>query len=165
MVLVNSSADAYSVRLGDLVRREVGTLREFLKKLEQEQQALVSGTIELLPTLAQEKSALVAQLNQFLEQRHELLAGAMLPAGRAGMESWLATKTASETCLQEWQDLLQLVRQTREINEINGKLINTRLQHNQQILSALLEAANRATLYGPDGQTQAAPTGRLFGAV
>lgn len=164
----NSTADrqeSYGPQLGDIVKSEVSAVREFIEKLNQEQQALIAGEVELLSTLAEEKTALATQLNQFAERRHQLLSTAGLPAGRAGMESWLAEKTTSQASLQEWEQLLALASQAREINETNGKLIGTRLQHNQQTLNALLEANNKATLYGPDGQTRSSAGGRHFGAA
>lgn len=57
----------------------------------------------------------------------------------------------------------ELVTAARTLNEANGKLIGLRMQHNQQALSALLEAADQATTYGPDGQQQAGLGSRILG--
>lgn len=56
-----------------------------------------------------------------------------------------------------------LVSEARALNEANGKLIGLCLQHNQQALGALLDAADKATTYGPDGQQQAGLGSRILG--
>jgi flagella synthesis protein FlgN len=69
------------------------------------------------------------------------------------MSAWLAQRTDAEHGgLQAvWQELTRLAMQARSLNETNGKLISTRLSHNQAALSAL-QASNRALdAYGPDG--------------
>ena len=57
----------------------------------------------------------------------------------------------------------ELVSAARALNEANGKLIALYMQNNQQALSALLEAADKATTYGPDGQQQAGLGSRILG--
>jgi flagella synthesis protein FlgN len=57
----------------------------------------------------------------------------------------------------------ELASEARALNEANGKLIALRLQHNQQALNVLLDAANAAATYGPDGQQQSAVGSRILG--
>ncbi|MDP1652678.1 MAG: flagellar export chaperone FlgN [Rhodocyclaceae bacterium] len=59
--------------------------------------------------------------------------------------------------------LRELAAEARALNEINGKLIALRLQHNQQALNILLAAADSATTYGPDGQQQTGLGSRILG--
>ena len=48
--------------------------------------------------------------------------------------------------------MLTIAAEARQANKVNGDLIQSRLQNNKQALSALMSVADRASLYGPDGQ-------------
>jgi flagellar biosynthesis protein FlgN len=60
---------------------------------------------------------------------------------------------------------MELARRAHSLNQENGALIRTRMQHNQQALSVLLAAPDQAGLYGPDGQTWGGPGKRHLGSV
>ncbi len=55
--------------------------------------------------------------------------------------------------------MLSLASQARELNRVNGELIQIRMQYNAQALEALLGGNGSLALYGPDGQN-AAPSAR-----
>jgi hypothetical protein len=50
-------------------------------------------------------------------------------------------------------------------NEINGKLIATRLQQNQQALGGLLGESGEAATYGADGQRSSGASRRTLGSA
>ena len=62
-----------------------------------------------------------------------------------------------------WRQLLALAEKARELNQLNGNMIDTRLRNNQQALAILQAAANQSALYGPDGQTHGLGLGRPLG--
>lgn len=137
-----------------LLADELDALRAFVALLKLEQESLVAGQVDALLGLIEQKSALATRLSDCSAQREAALAQLALPPGRAGMEAWFETAPAAAESRQRWSDLLPLAAAARELNELNGKLIGTRLQHNQQALTALLGAAEQAMTYGPDGHTQ-----------
>ena len=137
---------------------ELAALREFVALLKLEQATLVEGKADSLTALVDKKSALATRLTDCSQRREAALASLKLPSGRAGMEAWLAT-AVDGAARGNWQELLPLAAEAKSLNELNGKLIGTRLQHNQQALAALMGATERAMTYGPDGQTQARPGG------
>ncbi|MCX7173283.1 MAG: flagellar protein FlgN [Proteobacteria bacterium] len=145
------------------MKDELAALREFTAILQQEQQALVAGDIDKLIPVIEEKTSLAASLNRFAEQRQRLISAAGMPNDRSGLEAWLATQRLGAKDRADWKKLLTLTGEAQALNEINGKLIAMRMQHNQQALNVLLSAANQATLYGPDGQTKSTGGGHLFG--
>lgn len=153
-------------RLSSFLKDEVTALREFVRILQREQEALSSGDVEGLISLVADKTRLSGRLANYADQRNEILMASALPADRSGMETWLAAQgPESQASRKDWEDLLALAAEARALNETNGKLIATHLQHNQQALNTLLAASNQAALYGPDGQTHASGSGRLFGAA
>lgn len=150
--------------LAAILAGELAALREFVTLLQEEQSALLDGKGDGLAALVEKKSALAGRLTDCAGQREAALAGLGLPAGRDGMEAWLATAAAAAR--NDWQELLPLAATARNLNELNGKLIGTRLQHNQQALTALMGATAQAMTYGPDGHARPpAGSGRSRGSA
>jgi len=129
-------------------------VRAFVALLKLEQEMLVAGQVDALLGLVEQKSALATRLGDCSARRESALAQLALPPGRAGMEAWLQTEAPAAASRKQWNELLPLAAEAKTLNELNGKLIGTRLQHNQQALTALLGAAEQAMTYGPDGHTQ-----------
>ena len=149
----------------DTLRQELAALDQFIALLRQEQAALVSADVDALLALSDSKLKLSDQLNALARERVAMLARAGYAADAAGVAGWLAQQPPAVA--DAWQRLLQGAQQAQRLNQSNGKLIQTHLQHNQQALSALLGAANRADVYGPDGQSRsgASPAQRSIGKV
>lgn len=162
---MSGSGSLTSPSLQNLIAEEVAQLRNFLVLLEQEQQALATGDVERLLPLAGDKNKLFGRLAQLGEARGKALAAFGFAADRQGMEGWLGRQTDAGGAGRTWQELLTLAEKARALNQINGKLIATRLADNQQALSTLMAAANQAALYGPDGQTRPVGSGRSLGSV
>ena len=140
---------------------ELGAAGAFLEILQQEQAALVEGKIERLEALASDKTRLVAQLAELAARRNRYLASRGLGPDLKGMETSLADAKAAAI----WRELLQLAQTVQQLNQTNGAIIDTRLQHNRQALAALLGAAGSASLYGPQGQTLGLSSGRPLAQV
>lgn len=153
--------------IAGILADELLALRQFVELLKTEQTALIGGDADGLVALIDKKSALAARLSDFAQRREAALAASMLPVGRTGMDAWLAAIPPDATASKNWQELLPLAIEARNLNEINGNLIGTRLQHNQQALAALMSATERAMTYGPDGQTltSAGGGGRMLGSA
>jgi flagella synthesis protein FlgN len=159
---LSESGRTDSTPLLNLLIEEAGQLRGFLVLLEKEQQALVDGDVDRLLPLAAEKNDAFGRLARLGEARAQQLAEAGFGADRPGMEAWLARQPEARPA---WEALLALASRASDLNRSNGKLIASRLAHNQQALATLLAAANQAALYGPDGQARPVGGGRSLGTV
>lgn len=148
--------------LAQTLVEEIGRLEAFIALLEREQALLETGETEALHPLIEQKNALAGALAEFDRSRERALAQLGLPAGRAGIEAWLASE-AGAPYQAKWQRLLELAQRARDLNETNGKLIQLHLSHHQQAFAALMSAANQITTYGPDGQQQGGLGGRILG--
>jgi flagella synthesis protein FlgN len=146
--------------IADLLAEETDTVRRFIAVLRQEQSLLADGQIDGLVAIAEEKSAFADRLGALARQRDAQVAA----EGGENMGAWLA-KPANQGQRDAWRQLLDLARQARSLNETNGKLIELRMQHNQQALAVLMAAADQAMTYGPDGQQRPAGGGRSFGSA
>ncbi len=132
---------------------EIAALQRFCTLLEREQQMLGKGEIDALLELVQEKNELAAALAAVAKQRVEALAAEGLAADRAGVAAWLAAQPSARRARTDWSLLLSLATQARELNRVNGELIQLRMQHNALALEALLGTTNSLGLYGSDGQS------------
>ena len=131
---------------------EILAVREFKSLLQAEQQSLVEGKVGVLAEISKAKVDQVEQLNRLAAERLRKLADQGYPPGRSGMDRWASDTGAA--AMEVWQSMLEIAAEAQRINTTNGALIHSRLQNNQQALSALLSATNQASLYGPDGQRQ-----------
>ena len=160
-----SSSGSTSPSLQNLLVEEVAQLRGFLVLLENEQKALIGGDVEQLLSLAAEKIEFFGRLTKLGEARAKALVSAGFAPGGQGMESWFTRHPEASGARRDWQDLLTLAKSASALNKTNGTLIATHLAHNQRALSALMSAANQASLYGPDGQAHPVGSGRSLGSV
>jgi flagella synthesis protein FlgN len=158
------AAPSASVATGIKLDDEVGQLRVFISLLQREQDFLKRGDTESLLPLIESKTALANALSAFAQAREHELARLGLGSGRTGMNAWLS-RHGNDALRRTWQTLLELATEARELNTTNGKLIGLHMQHNQQAFTALMNAANRAMTYGPDGQQQTGLGGRILGTA
>lgn len=133
---------------------EAETVRRFVALLALEQASLGSGNTDELPAFAEQKVDLAAQLNAFAAQRNSALAAQGFGADRSGVEAWCAQHPDQEITAGAWSSILAQAREARELNQLNGKLIQLRMQYNAKALEALRGGNGALDLYGPDGQSK-----------
>jgi len=149
-------------RIALLIEAEAIQLRVFLDHLQREEALLVKGDTEGLLALTTAKTERYRQLQRLHDDRALLL-------GRLGLPN--KDESIRKVCAQlprvlaRWDEVIELARQARTRNELNGKLINERMQHNQAALSVLLSAANHPQLYDADGQSRPSGGGRILGSA
>lgn len=142
----------------DLLRTlqtEADAVARFADLLRQEQDTLATGDVDALTPLIEQKNSVAAELTAFAQQRNALLAAEGLKPDRTGIEAWCALHPANTNVSAAWSRIMLLARDARELNRVNGELIQIRMQHNAQGLEALLGASRSLELYGPDGQPSA----------
>ncbi|MBN8452662.1 MAG: flagellar protein FlgN [Candidatus Accumulibacter sp.] len=147
--------------LRQLLEEEVTVVRGFVGLLEREQRLLIEGDVDGLPELLQDKNELAARLAAIAEQRRATLAADGLSADRAGVAAWFAAHPGEDDARTAWAELLPLATQARELNRLNGEVIQLRLQSNAQAIAALVGSSGALGLYGPDGQSRPGGSGRI----
>lgn len=138
--------------------RQRSHLEAFITLLESERRTLSEGQIDgrQLAEQAQEKQAHISRLEALEAQRLAAQRKLGYGEGRRGAEA--AARDAG--CLEAWLEFRQRALHAKQLNQLNGVLVGSRLAQNQRILDFLNEAAGKA-LYGPDGQSRR----RGFGGV
>lgn len=140
----------------DSLRDEQQTMRELLELMQQEQQHLMAVDVEQLNQVTVRKGELVSRMAALALARHQALAAAGHSAGEEGMAPWLA-ECGQTAAAPLWQELLGMTRKAKELNRVNGMLINKHMAHTQGALAALRPAATEnASVYGPSGKHVAA---------
>ena len=136
------------------VSAEQQHVSQLIELMKQEQALLVAADADGLVELTPRKNTLLQELADLSSQRHAALVAAGCEGSEAGMEPWLAVG-GNEDARAQWEALLELARQAKELNRVNGMLINKQLAHNQGVLNALRTPAGAQStgVYGASGQT------------
>ena len=134
------------------IPHELAAVNRFVELLRVEQAALMQADVERLIALSEQKFQQSGELNTLAQTRSRLWAEQGHAATAEGIRQWRAALPSEEAVL--WDALLDSARTARQLNQTNGKLIHAHLQHHQQALNALLSAADRAGVYGADGQAR-----------
>lgn len=145
------------------VSTETRHVSALIELMQQEQALLVAADADGLAELTPRKNDLLRELAALSATRHAALAAAGCEGSEAGMEPWLAVGGNSDARSQ-WGALLDLARQAKELNRVNGMLINKQLAHNQGVLNALRmpAGAEAAGVYGASGQTLASGPSKRY---
>ena len=138
------------------LRMEHQAFHSLCNLLESEQACLVRSDVEGLFELTRLKSEQVDRLTELAQRRMDHLRSLGLDTGQAGIDTWMTLHAGVERAelTQLWQELIRLAAHARSLNDINGKLITTRLSHNQAALSVLQSSARAHNIYGPDGHAE-----------
>jgi flagella synthesis protein FlgN len=147
------------------IAEEATAVRRFVDLLKLEQTSLSNGSTDDLLDFAEQKSKLATQLNNLAAQRSALLVAQGFSADRAGVDAWCANHSSGKEAGASWSVLLSLAAEARELNRLNGELIQMRMQYNANALEALRGGKNALDLYGPDGQATSPGHSRIFDAV
>lgn len=144
--------------LAQHLEHEQQHLDAFIALLEAERASLSEGEVdgESLASQAQQKQQHMERLETLETQRRNVLQKLGYGQGRQGAEA--AARDAH--CLETWHAFLGRALHAKQLNQLNGVLIGSRMNQNQRILDFLNNAAGKA-LYGPNGQSRR----RGFGGV
>ncbi|MCC6071303.1 flagella synthesis protein FlgN [Massilia sp. GCM10020059] len=147
----------------DTLHDEQQLVSSLLDLMKQEQQCLIDADIEGLNAITPRKAERMNELAVLANQRHQALAAAGFAAEETGMQDWVA-HAANSSASDAWSQLLALTRDAKEVNRVNGMLINKQMTHNQNLINAMRQPANAgdAAVYGPTGQATPGGPSRRF---
>lgn len=137
-----------------IVQQETDLLAQLLEVLKREQGALSQGQIdgEQLQANAQAKLPIYQQIEALENQRIASLTAQQLTDSPQTMQRI----AQQQGCLSAWLQMRSLAQRVKQLNELNGELINHRLRHNQQMLNMLRESSAKfAPTYSEKGDQTA----------
>lgn len=144
------------------LRAEHEVLASLVELMKAEQAHLVAADMDGLQAITEQKAQVVAKATEMAQQRHRQLAIAGFAPEEAGMQAWLASIN-SDSVVQAWQQLLDITRAAKELNRVNGILINKQMAYNQNAIDSLhapAQAKSPTNVYGKNGQTSTATSSR-----
>jgi flagella synthesis protein FlgN len=149
----------------EIVTSEADFVEQFIRLLEQEKTFLSKGRTEALTDVVEKKEQLAAKLNELTQQRGRYLLDHGFDPDRKGMESWSARHSEQKETMAAWNRTLSLSAQAKELNRLNGQLIQLHMQYTGQALDILLRKESRLDLYGPDGRSTTSEIRKIDDAI
>lgn len=127
--------------------------KDLLATIRSEQVALVRADIDAIEDLLDKKSEVLQRMNIVVMNRYEALAANGFEPNETGMGEWL--KQQAKPALNEaWANLKKTLIQAKELNRLNGLLINRHSMLNQQLLDHLHGSSGMGDVYGRNGQAK-----------
>jgi flagella synthesis protein FlgN len=128
-------------------------VNNLLETLIREQTSLVIADIDTIEILIEEKSVLLQSINISAKSRYEALAANGFEPSEVGMVAWL--KRQAKPAINElWENFQKTLNQAKEMNRLNGMLINKHFNRNQQLLNHLQGNSSASDVYGKNGQAK-----------
>lgn len=147
--------------LAALLEQETTLLASFITLLKREQEILKLADVKMLPEINEQKSKLVAQLNDLEIARGNALDLAGAQNTPAATTERMGVRAVDQAAASRWKDVLELARQAKQLHELNGRLIQMHLQHTNELLAALTQQSESHTLYGSSGQAYLSTGSRI----
>ncbi len=146
--------DSFGSNPAGSLSEEHKAVRALTQLLQLEQEKLIAADIEAIAALTEPKAKAALRMAELAAKRHKLLEAAGFEANEAGMQAWLGSPAASTTASTSWHELIALAEAGKELNRVNGTLINKQMVRNQNVLNILQHGNVQGNnVYGPDGQT------------
>jgi flagellar biosynthesis protein FlgN len=142
------------MQISTLFHQDAKLLNELVMLLTKEQTSLVNMDIDVVERIIDEKSMVIQKITEATKIRHQALGKAGFDANENGMVSWVRANE-DKKIHATWADFQKKLTQAKELNRVNGQVINQHFKRNQEALNVLHgKAANAgSSVYGPNGQT------------
>ncbi len=139
--------------------RDVKLLDSLLSLLTREQGHLVKAEIDAIEAIIEEKSLLLQQMNLAARARYDALKANGFDSNEAGMDAWVQRQN-KQNISTAWAKFQNALAQAKEMNRLNGILINKNFNRNQELLNHLQGNSSGDSVYGRDGQAKPKTTNR-----
>lgn len=135
----------------ELIAEQHALLEKLAETLDAEASCLGAGKAdgERLGELAALKQQQLNDLDRIESLRREHQQSQGFGMGSQGAEQFALSLDRHET----WQRIRELAERVRRTNRLNGHIISTRLEHNQQAIDFLNRAIG-GSVYGPKGESR-----------
>ena len=136
-------------------------IRALTQILQLEQEHLISANVEGIAAITEDKAKAAARMAELATLRHNALAAAGFSPEESSMKLWLESAAGTQSASKSWQELIELAEAAKELNRVNGILINKQMVRNQNVLNILQHGSVQGNnVYGPNGQTANKSIGR-----
>lgn len=153
--------------LAETLEHEARHIAQLIDLLEAERTALVGAPNDDVQRIAAEKLVRIQALDTYAARRAALLTESGYARSADGMNGAIAASGPLRARMQKlWAQVVVSAATARDLNELNGALIRTRLTSVQDRLARLQQPiGNPSALYGADGLAHAGGISRPLGNV
>ncbi len=141
------------MQISRLLNQDALLLNDLVDVLLKEQTSLVIMDIDVMEGLLDEKAVLLQKITLATKARHLALGQARFEPNEDGMTVWVH-RHANTKDRATWQTFQQQLARAKELNRVNGQMINQHFRRNQETLNQLQGAPANTSVYGPNGQTK-----------
>lgn len=141
-------------QLSTILQSEISNSNALASLLKQERDALKVSDVDKVSEITKLKQPYLLKLEQLARQREQLLSAVGFPAGKSGLEAFIANQEEADATRMSTQvsRLREVAKTCREFNQINGGIINVNRQYLVRALSILRGRDPETGAYGPGGE-------------
>jgi flagellar biosynthesis protein FlgN len=149
-------------QISKLITEETTGLTQLIGLLEHEHGLLVAGDTVALSAAINDRQRCVGRIARVDEERRDLCRALNLPMDPTGLESLLRWCDPDGTLSSRWAECAAAANRCRMLNDRNGALVGTQLQHVRARLGALIQAGRETLTYRANGAYGQGTTGRML---
>jgi flagellar biosynthesis/type III secretory pathway chaperone len=149
-------------KMGKLITEEATGLKELMGLLEHEHGLLVAGDTVALSAAINDRQRCVGRIARVDEERRALCRTLNFPLDVQGLEQLLRWCDPAGTLASHWAECAAAATRCRMLNDRNGALVATQLNHVRARLGALIQAGHETLTYRANGAYSQGTTGRML---
>jgi flagellar biosynthesis/type III secretory pathway chaperone len=149
-------------KMSKLIAEETSGLNQLMGLLEHEHGLLVAGDTIALSAAINERQRCVGRISRVDDERRALCQALNLPLSPQGLESLLRWCDPAGTLARSWGVCAAAATRCRMLNDRNGALVGTQLNHVRARLGALIQQGRETLTYRANGAYSQGTTGRML---
>jgi flagellar biosynthesis/type III secretory pathway chaperone len=150
--------------MAKLISEESSGLAQLGDLLEHEHGLLAAGDVVHLEAAINERQRCVGRISRLDEERRALCRTLNVSLDAQGLEKLLRWCDPQGTLSSRWAECAQAAVRCRVLNDRNGALVSTQLQHVRARLDTLLQSTRETLTYGRKGGYNQGSVGRVLAA-
>jgi flagellar biosynthesis/type III secretory pathway chaperone len=151
-------------RMAKLISEESSGLAQLADLLEHEHGLLAAGDVVNLEAAINERQRCVGRISRLDDERRTLCRALDVSLDAQGLEKLLRWCDPQGTLSNRWAECAQAAIRCRVLNDRNGALVSTQLQHVRARLNTLLQSTRETLTYGRKGGYNQGSVGRVLAA-
>jgi len=149
-------------RMSRLIAEESSALAHLCELLEHEHGLLATGDVVNLEAAINERQRCVGRISRIDAERRALCNALNLSLDAAGLEKLLRWCDPEGTLSSHWAECAAAATRCRMLNDRNGALVSTQLQHVRARLGTLLQSTRETLTYRRNGAYSQGGVGRVL---
>ena len=149
-------------KMSKLISEESAGLAQLVELLEHEHGLLVAGDAVALGAAINERQRCVGRIARVDDERRAMCRARNLTLDAKGLESLLRWCDPAGTLAARWAECAAAATRCRMLNDRNGALVGTQLQHVRARLGTLIQAGRETLTYRRNGAYSQGTVGRML---